>query len=180
MQLEVLAVHAVAHNGYGTRKDVDPNQLTDRVGARYWHLIEVRGEELVDRFYDNLFRKAPSVRALFARTDMHAQKRALLGALVALRRSLRDLPSIAPFLAELGARHANYGVRPEHYQVVGAALLETMANLGGSAWQPSFTAEWACAYQAVAKIMVDGAEQAAPSAYGNRGRLRSWRYLYPR
>ena len=127
-------------------------------------LIAERPQELVDRFYDNLFSNAPSIRALFANTDMRAQKRALLGALVALRRSLRDLPSIAPFLADLGARHANYGVRAEHYQVVGAALLETMAELGGSAWNPSFTAEWAHAYQVVAKIMVDGAKQAEPAA----------------
>ena len=66
---------------------------------------------------------------------MRAQKRALLGALVALRRSLRDLSTIAPFLADLGARHARYGVRVEHYPVVGAALLETMAD-GGAAWPP--------------------------------------------
>ena len=127
-------------------------------------LIAERPEELVDRFYDNLFSNAPSIRALFAKTDMRAQKRALLGALVALRRSLRDLPSIAPFLGDLGARHANYGVRAEHYQIVGAALLETMAELGGSAWHPSFTAEWARAYKLVAEIMVNGTEQAEPAA----------------
>ena len=61
----------------------------------------------------------------------------LLGALIALRRSLRDLPSIAPFLAELGARHAGYGVRAEPYPVVGDALLEAMAEVGCAAWQPS-------------------------------------------
>jgi hemoglobin-like flavoprotein len=48
--------------------------------------------------------------------------------------------------------------------VVGAALLETMVELGGSTWNPYFTAEWARAYQLVAKIMMDGAEQAEPAA----------------
>jgi hemoglobin-like flavoprotein len=139
-------------------------QLDITVLEDSFDLIAERGEELVDRFYHNLFGNAPSTRALFAKTDMRAQKRALLGALVTLRRSLRDLPSIAPFLADLGARHANYGVRAEHYQVVGAALLETMVELGGSTWNPYFTAEWARAYQLVAKIMMDGAEQAEPAA----------------
>jgi hemoglobin-like flavoprotein len=127
-------------------------------------LIAARRDELVDRFYRRLFTDAPTTRALFAHADMGAQKRALLGALVALRRSLRDLSSIAPFLADLGARHTRYGVAAEHYAIVGAALLETMAEVGGAAWKPSFTTEWARAYQMVAQIMMDGAEEAAAAA----------------
>jgi hemoglobin-like flavoprotein len=73
-------------------------------------LVAARREELVDRFYRRLFSDAPATRALFVHADMRAQKRALLGALVALRRSLRDLSSIAPFLSDLGARHVQYGV----------------------------------------------------------------------
>jgi hypothetical protein len=85
-------------------------------------LVAARREELVDRFYRRLFRDAPPTRGLFTRADMPAQKRALLGALVALRRSLRDLSSIAPFLADLGARHARYGVSAEHYPLVAGQL----------------------------------------------------------
>ena len=127
-------------------------------------LVAARREELVDRFYRRLFSDAPATRALFVHADMRAQKRALLGALVALRRSLRDLSSIAPFLSDLGARHVQYGVCAEHYPLVGAALLETMAEVGGAAWQPSFTSEWARAYQMVTQIVMDGAEQAAAAA----------------
>jgi nitric oxide dioxygenase len=127
-------------------------------------LVAPKREQLVDRFYRRLFTDAPATRALFAHADMRAQKRALLGALVALRRSLRDLTSIAPFLADLGARHARYGVGAEHYPLVGAALLETMAEVAGAAWQPAFTTEWARAYQLVAQIMIDGAEQSAAAA----------------
>jgi nitric oxide dioxygenase len=127
-------------------------------------LVAMRREELVDRFYRRLFNDAPATRALFAHADMRAQKRALLGALVALRRSTRDLSSIAPFLADLGARHARYGVCAEQYPVVGAALLETMAEVAGAAWQPEFTTEWARAYQMVAQIMIDGAERSVDAA----------------
>ena len=63
-----------------------------------------------------------------------------------------------------GARHARYGVCAEHYPLVGAALLETMAEVAGAAWQPEFTIEWARAYQLVAQIMIDGAEQSAAAA----------------
>ena len=87
-------------------------QLDISILETSFDLIAPRREELVDRFYRTLFSKAPTTRALFVQADMRAQKRALLGALIALRRSLRDLPSIAPFLAELGARHARYGCGP--------------------------------------------------------------------
>ena len=127
-------------------------------------LIAPRREELVDRFYRVLFNAAPTTRALFAHADMRAQKRALLGALVALRRSLRDLSAIAPFLADLGARHARYGVSADHYPLVGGALLETMAEVAGAAWQPEFSTEWARAYQMVAQIMIDGAERSVAAA----------------
>jgi hypothetical protein len=39
-----------------------------------------------------------------------------------------------------------------------------MAEVGGAAWQPFFTSEWARAYQMVAQIMIDGAEQSAAAA----------------
>jgi hemoglobin-like flavoprotein len=51
----------------------------------------------------------------------------LLGALVLLRKSLRDLDAIVPKLRELGVRHVRYGARPEHYPVVGEALIGAMA-----------------------------------------------------
>jgi hemoglobin-like flavoprotein len=54
-------------------------------------LIAPRGEELVDVFYARLFEAAPSVRPLFARTDLRKQKAMLLATLVLLRKSLRDL-----------------------------------------------------------------------------------------
>jgi methyl-accepting chemotaxis protein len=82
-------------------------------------LVAPRGDELVDDFYARLFTVAPAVKPLFAGTDLKRQKTMLLGTLVLLRKSLRDLESIVPKLYDLGARHVAYGARPEHYPVVG-------------------------------------------------------------
>ena len=60
-------------------------------------------------------RRGPAVKPLFAGTDLKRQKTMLLGTLVLLRKSLRDLEAIVPKLRELGARHVAYGARPEHY-----------------------------------------------------------------
>jgi hemoglobin-like flavoprotein len=122
-------------------------------------LIAPRGQELVDRFYDRLFETAPGTKALFEQVDMDTQKSSLVAILITLRESLRDLSVIAPDLAELGARHVEYGAQPEHYPVVGSVLLETMAEIGGSAWRPEYTSAWAEAYQAVQDVMLKGAER---------------------
>ena len=50
----------------------------------------------MDAFYARLFATAPAVKPLFAGSDMRRQKAMLLGALVLLRKSLRDLDAIVP------------------------------------------------------------------------------------
>lgn len=123
-------------------------------------LIAPRGEELVDTFYTRLFEVAPAVEPLFADTDLRKQKAMLLATLVLLRKSLRDLDSIAPKLRQLGARHVAYGARPEHYPVVAEVLLASMAELAGEAWTPQVEAAWAGALGLVATAMLEGAEEA--------------------
>jgi methyl-accepting chemotaxis protein len=128
-------------------------------------LIAPRGEELVDTFYTGLFEAAPAVQPLFAHTDLHKQKAMLLATLVLLRKSLRDLDSIAPKLRQLGARHVAYGARPEHYPVVAEVLLASMAKLAGEAWTPQVEGAWAGALGLVATAMLEGAEEAEAAAH---------------
>ena len=121
--------------------------------------IAPRGDELMDAFYDRLFAAAPAVRPLFAEGDMKKQKAMLLGTLVLLRKSLRDLDSIVPKLRELGARHVAYGAEPEHYPVVGEVLIASMAEIAGDAWRPEFEEAWNDAFAIVAGAMIDGARE---------------------
>ena len=123
-------------------------------------LIAPRGDELMDQFYGRLFEAAPAVKPLFAHVDLKRQKTLLLGMLVLLRKSLRDLGPIVPKLRELGARHVAYGARPEHYPVVGEVLIGAMATVAGPAWKPEYEAAWGNAFEIVAGAMIEGAESA--------------------
>jgi methyl-accepting chemotaxis protein len=121
-------------------------------------LIAPRGQEFVDRFYRRLFETAPDTKVLFERVDMDTQKSSLLATLVTLRQSLQASSEIAAELEELGARHVEYGARPEHYAAFVSVLLDTMAEMGGSAWKPEYTSAWADAYRVVQAVMLRGAE----------------------
>ena len=123
-------------------------------------LVAPRGDELVDTFYARLFAAAPAVRPLFADSDLQRQKVMLLGALVLLRKSLRDLDAIVPKLRDMGARHVGYGAEPAHYPVVGEVLIASMAEIAGDAWRPAYSRAWADAYSVVAGAMLDGAAAA--------------------
>jgi methyl-accepting chemotaxis protein len=127
-------------------------------------LIAPRGDELMDVFYAGVFEAAPAVKPLFARTDLKKQKTMLLGTLVLLRKSLRDLDAIVPKLHELGARHVAYGAKPEHYPVVGGVLIASMEEIAGEAWRPEYGRAWCQAFAIVAGAMVEGAESAALEA----------------
>src|SRR5215471_10956254 len=123
-------------------------------------LIAPRADELVDRFYTRLFETAPSTRAIFEHVDMQTQKQSLIATLVTVREALRDLDTIVPDLEELGERHVGYGARPEHYPVVASVLVETMAEIGGSAWRPEYSAAWTDALNVIAETMLRGAARA--------------------
>jgi methyl-accepting chemotaxis protein len=120
-------------------------------------LVAPRGDELVDTFYTRLFAAAPAVRPLFEGTDLPEQKKMLLATLVLLRRSLRDLGAIVPKLREMGRRHVAYGAKPEHYPVVGAVLIASMAEVAGDEWRPEHQRAWASAIDVVAGAMLEGA-----------------------
>jgi hemoglobin-like flavoprotein len=121
-------------------------------------LVAPRGDELMDVFYARLFAAAPAVKPLFAATDLKKQKTMLLGTLVLLRKSLRDLEAIVPKLHELGARHVAYGAQPEHYPVVGEVLLASLAEIAGPAWTAEYEQAWGEALTIVAGAMLEGAE----------------------
>ena len=94
-------------------------------------LVAPDGDRLMDEFYARLFVAAPVVRALFPH-DLARQKRKLLEALVLLRGSPAHARCHRAGAAQLGARHARYGARAEHYPVVGAALIASMRAVAGT------------------------------------------------
>ena len=131
-------------------------------------LVAPRGDELVEVFYSRLFAAAPAVAPLFERTDPEEQRAKLLATLVLLRKSLRDLGAIAGKLRALGSRHVAYGARPEHYPIVAATLIGSMAEVAGEEWRPEYDRAWMDALTVVAEAMLSGTSSSptGPAAAG--------------
>jgi nitric oxide dioxygenase len=116
------------------------------------------GEAFVKAFYERLFNRFPETRAFFASTDMKEQRKKLLGALALVIQNLRKPEVLTSALQGLGKRHVAYGVRPEHYPIVGTILLETFADFLGDDWTPVCHHAWAEAYEAVCALMLEGTD----------------------
>src|SRR6185369_5787836 len=82
-------------------------------------------EQAAVMFYDRLFEVAPSVKAMFP-DDMTEQRKKLMATLAVVVNGLTNLESVLPAASALAKRHVGYGAKPEHYPVVGGALLSSV------------------------------------------------------
>ena len=111
-----------------------PEQVT--LVQQTFALVVPVADKAAETFYGRLFDVAPAVKPLF-RGDMTEQRHKLMATLAVVVRGLSDLPSILPAAASaLAKRHVDYGAKPEHYPVVGEALLWTLAGALGPRWTP--------------------------------------------
>ena len=110
-------------------------------------------EEAAVLFYDRLFEIAPAVRAMFPH-DMTEQRRKLMATLAIVVNGLSNLETILPAASSLATRHVAYGARPEHYPVVGEALLWTLETGLGADWTPDVAKAWSAAYTTLSSFMI--------------------------
>lgn len=103
-------------------------------------------------FYDRLFAIAPEVRTLFP-ADLTEQKKKLMQMLGTAVGNLHQVEKIVPAVQALGKRHAGYGVKPEHFAPVGAALLWTLEQGLGAGFTPEVKAAWTETYSIVSGVM---------------------------
>ena len=125
-----------------------------------WTAVEPIADVAATLFYDRLFEGDPAIRRMFRSTDMAAQKKNLMQTLTVVVKSLDRLDQLVPAVQALGRRHGGYGVRPEHYDRVGEALLWTLGQGLGDAFTPELRSAWAEAYSTLATVMIDAAEAA--------------------
>jgi hemoglobin-like flavoprotein len=114
-----------------------------------------------DLFYGRLFELDPSLRPMFSK-DLAHQGRMLMAMLGSAVNGLTNLEVVVPVIRQLGARHAGYGVRGEHYATVGSALLWTLERGLGEAFTPAVRDAWTAAYDLLSDLMQLGAMESRP------------------
>lgn len=113
-------------------------------------------DHAAELFYQRLFELGPSLRHLF-KGDMKQQERKLMHTLALAVEGLRQPEEIIPAVQDLGRRHASYEVKDEYYDIVGQALLWTLAQALGVEFTAPVRKAWEEAYTFLSEIMKEAA-----------------------
>jgi len=125
-----------------------------------WAKVEPRPETVAGLFYNRLFELDPALRDLFS-TDITEQGQKFMQTMSVVVKGLLHIEALLPAVQELGRRHLAYGVRGEHYHMVGAALLWTLEQGLGNAFTPAVNDAWVTTYTHLADTMRNAAEPAS-------------------
>lgn len=125
-----------------------------------WYYLANHTENAGEYFYEVLFEMAPSVRSLF-KPDIHGQAKKLVVMLSYVVSKLHSLEEIEDQIKGLAQRHAHYGARPEHYQVVGQALLAMLEHKLAEQWNEPTKEAWIEAYTILSGAMIEASAEVA-------------------
>lgn len=105
-------------------------------------------------FYAKLFSDHPGLRKMFPK-DMEPQYVKLMDMLNAVVARLDRLDELSEDIAAMAERHIGYGVKNNHYQFVGDALLWTIEKGLGNDWTPPVKSAWTEAYSVLSEAMIN-------------------------
>ena len=117
--------------------------------------IKLQAAEL---FYNRLFELDPSLKPMF-KGDIKEQGDKLMLTLSVAINSLTRLETLIPVLEDMAIRHIDYGVKDEHYQTVGQALIDTLAQAFGEDFTDELKQAWLSMYTTVADVMINATKK---------------------
>src|SRR5215207_6871107 len=125
-----------------------------------WKLLRNVDPVLIgDVFYSKLFVDAPELAHLF-KTPRPEQSKKLITMLSVVVNKVDSLDELQDSLRQLALRHVQYGTRPEHYALVGNALLWTLERGLGADWNEELKHAWANCYSVLSTSMINASSYA--------------------
>jgi len=118
----------------------------------------VSADALSERFYDHLFSIQPAMR-LISPTHPFDQKRQLTEMLNSLIGSLDDAAQLQAVSESFGRRQALDGMREEHYQTFGMALIAALSETDNSGFTSETETAWREFYELTSNEMKHGARR---------------------
>jgi len=129
-----------------------------------WTLVATMDPVVVGGlFYNRLFEIAPQLKHMF-RGEMPEQSKKLMAMIGFVINKLDKLDDIIAEVAKLGQRHGGYGVKPDHYTIVGSALIWTLEKGLGEVWTEQVKIAWVDCYTILSEAMINAAAEADKAA----------------
>ncbi|WP_394251946.1 NO-inducible flavohemoprotein [Vibrio profundi] len=120
-------------------------------------LLESAGPELTVHFYQRMFSHNPELKDIFNMTHQKTgrQSVALFEAIAAYAKNIENLAALTTAVERIAHKHTSFNIQPEHYQIVGLHLIETLRELAPDAFTKEVEEAWTAAYLFLAQVFID-------------------------
>ena len=117
-----------------------------------WSYLSGRIEEFGDTFYRTLFEMEPTLKAMF-KNDMAHQHQKFSTMINHIVAHIQHTPGLDPELRQMGHRHIDYGVAPEHYDSMMIAFLLALEKRLKRKWDNETKEAWTMGFVYVVSQM---------------------------
>ncbi|MFA0078255.1 NO-inducible flavohemoprotein [Vibrio artabrorum] len=120
-------------------------------------LLENAGPALTQHFYQRMFIHNPELKDIFNMTHQRTGRQgvALFEAIAAYAKNIENLAALTSAVERIAHKHTSFNIQPEHYQIVGLHLIETLRELAADAFTPEVEEAWTEAYLFLAQVFID-------------------------
>ncbi|MBX9838247.1 MAG: hypothetical protein K2X69_07995 [Silvanigrellaceae bacterium] len=115
-------------------------------------------DQIIHRFYENLFHDFPVSVNLLSPYDLTKQKNTLMNTMITIIDNLDKPKILTKFLIELENKVSKFGVEDFHYDWISQSFLKTFSQFLGRSWSNELNQEWVKVFQFISQIMKQGAE----------------------
>jgi len=124
-------------------------------------LLESGGVAITDHFYQRLFDHHPELKNIFNMSNQKTgrQKTALFEAILAYARNIDNLAVLKQAVERIAQKHTSFHIKPEHYDIVGLHLIETLRELLQEKFTQQVESAWTAAYGVLASVFIHREEQ---------------------
>jgi nitric oxide dioxygenase len=116
-------------------------------------VLKEHGEAITTEMYKVLFEKYPQTQELFKNADPEQHKK-LANAVYAYAANIDKLENLGKGIEQMASVHVKTNVLPEHYPMVGDALLQAIKTVLGDAATDEVMAAWEEAYGFLAEVLI--------------------------
>ena len=134
------------------------NETTREIIKSTAPVLKQHGEAITTAMYKVLFSKYPQTQELFkdASADQHKK---LANAVYAYAENIDKLENLGKGIEKMASVHVKTNVKPEHYPMVGDALLQAIKTVLGDAATDEVMNAWEEAYGFLANVLIDREEK---------------------
>lgn len=116
--------------------------------------VAANAETITTRMYEILFQTHPELKELFKDADANQHKK-LAMAVSAYSANIDNLSTLSKTVEKMALTHVKVKVKPEHYPLVGVALLGAVKDVLGDAATDDVIEAWKEAYFFLADILIE-------------------------